>query len=327
MVSFLYPISYLLSPARQRPSRRPDELKAVKTPPDRPLSPFCWGAPEMQSATNQLWKKVEKKNQKYKSGTLGDVGGMVVAGVAVQNIKGAEVGVKPGILDGKDVGVFTRFIVVGVPVSRGGDEGGARFPVFPVAVLDHAVGIEFGSDHGVAARLAANDKVESDRFVPVGILDFSLGQEPEHGPQGVRDGAGLGEVGVGKKNADAVGLTGHGVARNLLKFGGGFRVFEHGGMKAFFRGGDTEIAEQGCIVDPVEAGFALGVMDSFPVGGENHEVALFPFDGPAAGFRAPRALKDEEQLAGGKGVGFEGAFDNPDEIGEEGGAGGGTGTF
>ena len=89
---------------------------------------------------------------------------------------------KSGILDRKDVGVFTRFIVVGVPVTCGGNERGPGFPVFPVAVLDHAVWIQFGADHRVAARLAADDKVESDRFMPVWILDFSLGQKAEHGP-------------------------------------------------------------------------------------------------------------------------------------------------
>ena len=53
---------------------------------------------------------------------LGNVGGFVVAGVTVQNIERPEVGMKSGILDRKDVGVFTRLIVVGVPVTCGGDE-------------------------------------------------------------------------------------------------------------------------------------------------------------------------------------------------------------
>jgi hypothetical protein len=44
---------------------------------------------------------------------------------------------KSGILDRKDVGVFTRFIVVRVPVTCRGDERGTRYPVFPVTVLDH----------------------------------------------------------------------------------------------------------------------------------------------------------------------------------------------
>gem|GEM_PF-5449566 len=35
-------------------SRRPDELKGTLTSSDRPFSPDYWGAPEMQSATNQL---------------------------------------------------------------------------------------------------------------------------------------------------------------------------------------------------------------------------------------------------------------------------------
>ena len=163
--------------------------------------------------------------------------------------------------------------------------------------------------------------------MPVGILDFSFGQKTEHGPQGVGDGAGLREVGVGEEDADAVGLTGHGVVGNLLEFGGGFRVFEHGGVEAFFRGGDAEIAEKWSIMDPVEAGFSVGVMDGFAVCGENHKIALFPFDRPTAGFRTSRALKDEEELAGGEGVGFESAFDNPDKIGEQGGAGGGSRAF
>ena len=163
--------------------------------------------------------------------------------------------------------------------------------------------------------------------MPVGILDFSFGQKTEHGPQGVGDGARLREVGVGEEDADAVGLTGYGVVGNLLEFGSGFGVFEHGGLKPFFRGGDAEIAEQGAIMDPVEAGFAIRVMSRFAVGGENHEIALFPFDRPAAGFRVSRALEDEEELAGGESVGFECAFDNPDEIGEESGAGGGSRAF
>ena len=45
---------------------------------------------------------------------------------------------KSGILDRKDVGVFTRFIVVRVPVTCGGDERGTGYPIFPVTVLDHA---------------------------------------------------------------------------------------------------------------------------------------------------------------------------------------------
>ena len=163
--------------------------------------------------------------------------------------------------------------------------------------------------------------------MPVGILDFPLRQESEHGPQGVGDGAGLWEVGVGEENADAVRLTGYWVVGKLFEFGGGFRVFEHGGVEAFFRGGDAEIAEQGCIVDPVEAGFTIGVMDGFAVGGENHEITLFPFDRSSAGFRASRALKNEEKLAGSESVGFECAFDNPDKIREQGGAGGGPGTL
>jgi len=163
--------------------------------------------------------------------------------------------------------------------------------------------------------------------MPVGILDFSLGQKSEHGPQGVGDGAGLWEVGVGEENADAVRLTGHGVVGNLLEFGGGLGVFEHRGVKSFFRRGDAEIAKKGGIVDPVEAGFTIGVMDGFTVSGENHEIALFPFDRPTAGFRASRALKNEEKLAGGESVGFECAFDNSDEIGEESGAGGRSRAF
>jgi len=143
----------------------------------------------------------------------------------------------------------------------------------------------------------------------------------------VGDGAGLGEVGVGEEDADTVGLTGHGVVGNLLEFGGGFRVFEHGGVEAFLGGGDAQIAEEGCIVDPVEAGFSIGVMDGLTVGGENHEIALLPLDRAAAGFRAARALKDEEELAGGESVGFECAFDNPDKIGEQSRAGGRSGTL
>ena len=80
-------------------------------------------------------------------------------------------------------------------------------------------------------------------------------------------------------------------------------------------------------MDPVEAGFTIGVMDGFTVSGENHEIALFPFDRSSAGFRASRALKDEEELAGGESVGFECTFDNPHKIGEQGGAGGGPGTL
>jgi hypothetical protein len=137
----------------------------------------------------------------------------------------------------------------------------------------------------------------------------------------------LRKVGVGEEDADAVGLTGYWVVGNLLEFGGGFGVFEYGGVEALFRGGDAEITEKGCIVDPVEAGFAIGVMNGFTVGRENHEIALFPFDRPTAGFRTSRSLKDKEELAGGEGVGFECAFDNPDEIGEEGRAGGGPGTL
>jgi len=45
---------------------------------------------------------------------------------------------KSGVLDRKDVSVFTRFIVVRVPVTCGGDERGAGYPIFPVTVLDHA---------------------------------------------------------------------------------------------------------------------------------------------------------------------------------------------
>ena len=141
--------------------------------------------------------------------------------------------------------------------------------------------------------------------MPVGILDFSFGQETEHGPQGMSDGAGLRKVGVGEEYADAVGLAGYGVVGNLLEFGGGFGVFEHGGVKAFFRGGDAEISKKGGIVDPVEAGFAFGVMDGFAVSGENHEIALLPLDRPTASLGASRALKDEEELAGGECVGFE----------------------
>ena len=136
------------------------------------------------------------------------------------------------------------------------------------------------------------------------------------------DGAGLREVGVGEEDADAVGLAGHGVVGNLLEFGCGFGVFKHGGVKAFFRGGNAEIAKKGGIVDPVEAGFAFGVMDGFTVGGENHEIALLPFDRPTASLGASRALKDEEELAGSECVGFEAAFDNPDKISEQGGTGG-----
>ena len=138
------------------------------------------------------------------------------------------------------------------------------------------------------------------------------------------DGAGLREVGVGEEYADSVGLTGYGVVGNLLEFGDRFGVFEHGGVESLFRGGYAEIAKKGSIVDPVEACFAFGVMDGFAVSGENHEIALFPFDRSAASFRVSRALKDEEELAGGESVGFECAFDNPNKISEQGGAGGGS---
>jgi hypothetical protein len=74
-----------------------------------------------------------------RSRPLGNVRSAVVPGVTVQNIQSSEIGMKSGILDRKDVGVFTGFIMVGVPVTCGGDERGTGFPVFPVTVLDHAV--------------------------------------------------------------------------------------------------------------------------------------------------------------------------------------------
>ena len=141
------------------------------------------------------------------------------------------------------------------------------------------------------------------------------------------DGSGLREVGVSEEDTDAVRLTGYWVVGNLFEFGSGFRMFEHGGLKPFFRGCDAEIAEKGGIVDPVEAGFTIGVMDGFAVCRENHEIPLFPFNRPAAGFRASRSLENEEELAGGESVGFECAFDNPDEIGEQSGAGGRSRAF
>ena len=141
------------------------------------------------------------------------------------------------------------------------------------------------------------------------------------------DGAGLRKIGVSEEDTDAVRLTGHGVVGNLLELGSGFRMFEHRGLKSLFRGGDAEIAKKRSIMDPVEAGFSVGVMDGFTVGWENHKIALFPFDRPPAGFRASRALKDEEELAGSESVGFECAFDNSDEIGEESGAGGRSRAF
>jgi hypothetical protein len=73
-----------------------------------------------------------------RSRPLGNVGGSVVAGVTVQNTEGPEVGMKSGILDRKDVSVFARFIVVGVPVTCRSDKRGPRYPIFPVTVLDHA---------------------------------------------------------------------------------------------------------------------------------------------------------------------------------------------
>ena len=141
------------------------------------------------------------------------------------------------------------------------------------------------------------------------------------------DGAGLRKIGVREEDTDAVRLTGYWVVGNLFEFGSGFGVLEYGGVEALFSGGDAEITEKGCIVDPVEAGLAIGVMNGFTVGGENHKIAPFPFDCPTAGFRASRALKDEEELAGGESVGFECAFDNPDKIGEQSRAGGGSRAF
>ena len=79
---------------------------------------------------------------------------------------------KTGILDRKDVGVFARFIVVGMPVTCGSDKRGPRYPILLVAVLDHPSGIKFRPDHGVATRLAADDEIEGDRFMPVGVLDL-----------------------------------------------------------------------------------------------------------------------------------------------------------
>jgi hypothetical protein len=63
---------------------------------------------------------------------------VVVAGVTVQNIQSPEIGMKPRILDRKDVSVFARFIMMGMPVTCRGDERGTGYPVFPVTVLDHA---------------------------------------------------------------------------------------------------------------------------------------------------------------------------------------------
>ena len=50
-----------------------------------------------------------------------------MARVTVQNIESSKIGMKSGILDRKDVGVFTRFIVMGVPVTCGGNERGAGY--------------------------------------------------------------------------------------------------------------------------------------------------------------------------------------------------------
>ena len=101
----------------------------------------------------------------------------------------------------------------------------------------------------------------------VGILHLPFREEPEHGPQGVGDGPGLREIGVGKKNAEPIRLTAYRIFDNLLKFGLGLGMLEDGRLESLLGGGDSEIPEQRGVVHPVHTGFALGMVNSFAMRG------------------------------------------------------------
>ena len=143
----------------------------------------------------------------------------------------------------------------------------------------------------------------------MGILNRILGQEPEHRPQGMGDGSGLGKVGVREQNTDPIRVTGHGVVDDLLEFGFCRGVPEDSGLEAFFRGSNAEVAEQGCVMHPVHARFTFCVVNGLTMGGQNDEVAFAPFNDSPAGFDSPRSLEYEEQLAGGQRGGCDAAVD------------------
>jgi len=196
---------------------------------------------------------------------------------------------------------------MGMPVARGRDEGSARLPVDAGGVEDGSVGAQLSAHQAVAAGIAVDDQIEGHRLVAVGRLGDTVGHHPEHGPEGVGDGAGGGQVGMGQQDAEPVGAGGAGVRQQLLQgllLAGG-RVVD--GREAGDGGQHPQVVEQGGVMHPVQNALLAGLEQGVGSGGEHEQIPLAPAqaegrtEGIAGTLQLAGAAEHIEQRAGGGG--------------------------
>lgn len=81
------------------------------------------------------------------------------------DIEGTQVGMQSGVLDRHQIGRFTRFVMVRVPIAGWGDERTAGLPRDFDGIDKVAIGVGFFADEGVASRFAIEDQVDCYRLV------------------------------------------------------------------------------------------------------------------------------------------------------------------
>ena len=149
-------------------------------------------------------------------------------------------------------------------------------------------------------------------------LHLACRENSQHCPQGVGDGAGLGERVVPEQHADAIGIGSAGIAGDGVQLRTGIEMAVKAGFEHRLDSAYAQITKQGGIVHPIEAGAAFAAMDGLPSSGKNEGIALTPVKDLATGLGLPIAAGDEEQLTGRICMGAQGPLVQANEIATEG---------
>lgn len=174
------------------------------------------------------------------------------------DIQGAQLGVKPCVLDGHQISWLTGLVMVRVPPAWGSYKGSAGLPGDFYWIDQVSILIDFFGDCGIAARFAGDDQVKGDGFVCVRELISTDWQDSEHSPEDMRDGECLREMGVGQQYTDTAALRGKWIRGSLGQGRLGFLFCVEGWFEAWFGCTDPEVGEQWLIVDPVQDAIGVG---------------------------------------------------------------------
>lgn len=134
------------------------------------------------------------------------------------DVESAHMSLEAGVLNRQQMGISARFIVAGMPPTRGCHEYRGGFPIGATRAHDITIVVQLLAHEAVTAGLAVNDQVQRHGPMTVRQLNSAFRQHTIHGPEHMCDGLGLFEILIGEQHADATARSGTRIALDLFQF-------------------------------------------------------------------------------------------------------------